>query len=182
MVVVNRKRKTRLAGLAVAAAALALAGCGDGPGSPGPGSSGQVPTSAAQTIVFATAGVGSEGAATAAAIAGFEKLHPNIKVSVLALSTDSTTAQQQEEHYFLAGSSTPDVVYTDVTWPSTFAKSGWIADLSPYHPDTSAFFPAQMATGEYNGSVYAIPWFINAEGLFYRTDLVKTPRPRLGSA
>ncbi|MGH3403038.1 MAG: extracellular solute-binding protein [Streptosporangiaceae bacterium] len=125
--------------------------------------------------MWATAGLGSEGTASKAAIAGFEKLHPNIKVSMLQVSTNSTIAQQQEEHYFIAGSSTPDVLYTDVTWPSTFARSGWLANLSSFHPDTSSFFPGQMATGDYNGGVYAIPWFINAEGLYYRTDLVKTP-------
>jgi multiple sugar transport system substrate-binding protein len=32
-----------------------------------------------------------------------------------------------------------------------------------------------MATGQVKGGVYAIPWFINAEGLYYRTDLIKTP-------
>ena len=32
-----------------------------------------------------------------------------------------------------------------------------------------------MATGEYNGSVYAIPWFINAEGIYYNTSIIKTP-------
>lgn len=157
----------------MAAVALAAAGCGSS-GSSSTASS-QVAASAKQTIVFATAGLGTEGTATKAAIAGFEKVHPNIKVSILNLSSNSTVAQQQEEHYFLAGASTPDVVYTDVVWPATFARSGWLANLNKFHPDTSAYFAGQMATGEYNGGVYAIPWFINAEGLYYRTDLIKTP-------
>ena len=151
---------------------IGLAACGSS--SPSSASS-QVAASAKQTIVFASAGLGTEGTATKAAIAGFEKLHPNIKVSLLSLSSNATVAQEQEEHYFLAGSSTPDVLYTDVTWPTTFARSGWIAKLNSFKPDTSAFFAGQMATGDYNGGVYAIPWFINAEGLYYRTDLIKTP-------
>ena len=109
-----------------------------------------------------------------AAIKGFEKLHPNITVSLMSLSSNSTVAQEQEEHNFIAGSSTPDVVYTDVVWPATFARSGWIANLDSFHPDTSEFFPGQMETGDYNGSVYAIPWFINAEGIYYNTSMVKT--------
>jgi multiple sugar transport system substrate-binding protein len=151
--------------------AIGLAACGSSPSA----ASSQVAASAKQTIVFASAGLGTEGTATKAAIAGFEKLHPNIKVSLLSLSSNSTVAQEQEEHYFLAGSSTPDVVYTDVTWPSTFARSGWIAKLNSFKPDTSAFFAGQMATGDYNGGVYAIPWFINAEGIYYNTSLIKTP-------
>ena len=84
-------------------------------------------------------------------------------------------ALQQLQHYFIAGSATPDVITTDVTWPSTFARSGWLANLNSFHPNTGAFFPGQVATGQYNGGLYAAPWFINAEGLYYRTDLIKTP-------
>jgi multiple sugar transport system substrate-binding protein len=165
----------RVAAAAIAASALlaaALTACGS---STTPSASSQVPLSAKQTIVFASAGLGTEGTATKAAIAGFEKLHPNITVSLLPLSSNSTVAQEQEEHYFIAGSSTPDVLYTDVVWPSTFARSGWIANLDSFKPDTSAFFAGQMSTGEYSGGVYAIPWFINAEGIYYNTSIIKTP-------
>jgi multiple sugar transport system substrate-binding protein len=165
-------RRPRVALAAVTAGtmvAIGVAACGSS-GS----SSSQVPASAKQTIVFATAGLGTEGQATKRAIAAFEKLHSNIKVTILNLSSNSTVAQEQEEHDFIAGSSTPDVLYTDVTWPSTFARSGWIANLNSYNPDTSEFFPGQMATGKYNGGVYAIPWFINAEGVYYNTSMVKT--------
>jgi multiple sugar transport system substrate-binding protein len=167
----GRGRLTAVIGTAIVAA-LGLAACHSSTSTSG------IAITAApakQTIVFATAGLGAEGAATKVAIAGFEKLHPNITVTILNLSSVSTVAQQQEEKYFLAGSATPDVLYTDVIWASAFARAGWIANLSSFHPDTSAFFPAQAATGEYNGGIYAIPWYINAEGLYYRTDLVKTP-------
>jgi multiple sugar transport system substrate-binding protein len=160
-----------------AAAALALAACG----SSGPSAAAkQVPASAKQTIVFATQGLGSEGSATAAAVKAFERLHPNIHVSILSLSPTSDVAFEQLTQRFIAGSGTPDVITSDVIWPAQFARSGWLANLSRFHPDTSAYFPAQMATGEYKGGIYAIPWFINAEGLYYRTDLVKTPPRTVG--
>lgn len=168
---------TQIRSLAViAAGGLLVAGvaaCGSSPSS-APASS-QVAASAKQTIVFATQGLGTEGTATANAVKAFEKIHSNIKVTILSLSPTSDVAEQQLEHYFIAGSSTPDVVTTDVTWPSTFARSGWIAKLDSFHPATSSFFPGQMATGSYNGGTYAIPWFINAEGLYYNTSLVKSP-------
>jgi multiple sugar transport system substrate-binding protein len=151
-------------------AALGLAACG----SSGGGGS-QVSASATQTIVFATGGLGTEGQATTQAIQGFEKLHKNIKVTIDNVSSNSTVAEEQEQHNFIAGSSTPDVVYTDVTWPSTFAQSGWLANLNSFHPSGSEFFPGQWQTTQYKGGTYAIPWFINAEGLYYRTDLIKTP-------
>jgi multiple sugar transport system substrate-binding protein len=149
-----------------------LAACGSSSSSP-PASS-QVAASAKQTIVFATQGLGTEGTATANAVKAFEKIHPNIKVTILSLSPTSDVAEQQLEHYFIAGSATPDVVTTDVTWPATFARSGWIAKLDSFHPATGSFFAGQMATGSYNGGTYAIPWFINAEGLYYNTSMVKS--------
>lgn len=162
---------------AIAAGGLLVAGVAACGSSSGTGSSAgkQVAASAKQTIVFATQGLGTEGTATQTAVSAFEKLHPNIKVQILSLSPTSDVAEQQLEHYFIAGSSTPDIVTTDVTWPATFARSGWIANLNSFHPATSSFFPGQMATGSYKGGTYAVPWFINAEGLYYNTALVKTP-------
>jgi len=169
------RTKRRAAAVAVAigtAASLAAAGCS----SSGSGPAGkQVPASARQTIVFATQGLGAEGTATQAAVKAFEKLHPKIHVTILTLSPTSDVAYQQLTQRFTAGSSTPDVITSDVIWPVTFARPGWLANMNKFKPDTSAFFPGQMATGMYKGGIYAIPWFINAEGLYYRTDLIKTP-------
>ncbi len=169
------RTKRRAAAVAVAigtAASLAAAGCS----SSGSGPAGkQVPASARQTIVFATQGLGAEGTATQAAVKAFEKIHPKIHVTILTLSPTSDVAYQQLTQRFTAGSSTPDVITSDVIWPVTFARPGWLANMNKFKPDTSAFFPGQMATGMYKGGIYAIPWFINAEGLYYRTDLIKTP-------
>jgi multiple sugar transport system substrate-binding protein len=168
-------RGTKIRSVAViAAGGLLVAGVAACGSSPSSSASSQVAASAKQTIVFATQGLGTEGTATANAVKAFEKIHPNIKVTILSLSPTSDVAEQQLEHYFIAGSSTPDIVTTDVTWPSTFARSGWIANLDSLHPATSSFFPGQMATGSYNGGTYAIPWFINAEGLYYNTSMVKS--------
>jgi multiple sugar transport system substrate-binding protein len=171
-IVARRRRAAVAAAALVTTAALAAAGCGSS-GSGGAGK--QVPVSAKQTIVFATQGLGAEGTATAAAVKAFEKANPNISVKILTLSPTSDVAYQQLTQRFTAGASTPDVITSDVIWPTTFARPGWLANLKKFHPDTTAFFPGQMATGEYKGGIYAIPWFINAEGLYYRTDLIKSP-------
>jgi multiple sugar transport system substrate-binding protein len=128
-----------------------------------------------QTITFAESGLGSEGAQTQKAINGFEKANPSIKVNILVLSPNSTTYLEQLEDRFIAGSSTPDVLESDVTYPPKFAKAGWIKELNSFKPNMKQFFPTEVAAGKYKGKVYAIPWFDNPEGLFYRTDLIKTP-------
>lgn len=152
----------------VAVAALAAAGCSSGSGK-------SVSATTKQTIVFAEAGLGPEGAQTQKAINAFHKANPNITVHIQVLSSNSTTYLSQLEQSFTSGSSTPDVFESDVTYPAKFAQAGWVLPLNSFHPNMSQFFPHQVAAGTFNGKTYAIPWFDNPEGLFYRTDLIKTP-------
>jgi trehalose/maltose transport system substrate-binding protein len=161
----------RAGAMAVAVTALAggAAACSSS------SSSSSVSASSKQTIVFAESGLGTEGQQTQVAINAFEKANPNIKVNVQVLSSDSTTYLSQLEHDFIAGSPTPDVFESDVTYPAKFAQAGWVLPLTKFNVDTSQFFPHEVAAGTYNGTLYAIPWFDNPEGLFYRTDLIKTP-------
>ncbi len=167
------KRAVRWRAVTVSVGAVALAAgaaaCSSG------SSSSSVAASATQTIVFAESGLGTEGQQTQVAINAFEKANPNIKVTVQVLSTDSTTYLSQLEHDFISGSSTPDVFESDVTYPAKFAQAGWVLPLTQFNPNTSQFFAHEVAAGTYNGTVYAMPWFDNPEGLFYRTDLIKTP-------
>ncbi len=158
--------RSRTIGAGVVGAALLLSACGASPSGGHP---------AVTTIVFASQGLGLEGQATAQAIKGFEKANPSIKVQMLTLSPSSNSAYQQLTQRFTAGSPTPDVVTTDVIWPATFAKAGWLMPLGRFNPNTGAFFSGQIKSGQYRGQQYAMPWFINAEGIYYRTDLIPTP-------
>ncbi len=164
-------KRGRGAVVGLAGVALLAAACGTSTPTKPTG----VPASAKQTITFAESGLGTEGQATQAEINAFEKLHPNTTVKIDVLSSDSTTYLQQLEQRFAAGSSTPDVFESDVTYPAAFAKAGWVLPLDSYKPDLSSFFSGEVAAGQYQGATYAIPWFDNPEGLFYRTDLVPTP-------
>jgi multiple sugar transport system substrate-binding protein len=165
----NRRRKALAVVAASAMVAIGLAACGSS------SSSKPVSSSSKQTIVFAESGLGTEGAATQTAINGFEKANPNITVKIDVLSSDSTTYLSQLEHSFIAGATTPDVFESDVTYPAKFAQAGWVLKLDSMNPDMSQFFPHEVAAGTFDGGTYAIPWFDNPEGLFYRTDLIKTP-------
>ncbi len=155
----------------VAGTAIAVAACGGSKKE----ESKSVAASAKQTISFALAGLGTEGEETKRAVKTFEKANPNIKVELDILSPNSTTYLEQLEHRFIAGSTTPDLLESDVTYPAKFAKAGWIRSLSSFKPEASRFFPTQVQAGEYKGTLYAIPWFDNPEGLFYRKDLIPSP-------
>jgi multiple sugar transport system substrate-binding protein len=161
------RQNSLLAGTAAALLGAGLvAGCG---------SSSQQAAGGVVTIEFATQGLGAEETATNAAIHGFERANPKIKVKDFILSSNTTDALQQLTQQFVAGSGTPDVIESDVVYPASYAQSGWILPLNRFHPDMSNFFPGQVATVTYHGQYYGMPWFINAQGVFYRTDLV--PRP-----
>jgi multiple sugar transport system substrate-binding protein len=129
-----RRRRALAPAAALAAAALGLAACGSSGGS-----SKAVSASAKQTIVFAESGLGTEGQQTQTAINGFEKANPSIKVKIDVLSSNSTTYLSQLENSFTAGSPTPDVFESDVTYPAKFAQAGWVLNLTKLHPDMSQF-------------------------------------------
>jgi multiple sugar transport system substrate-binding protein len=153
--------------LAALVAATALAACGAGAGAGIP--AGPV------TIEFATQGLGQEGDATNRVVAAFEVANPSIHVNILSLSAVANVAYTQLLQRFGTGSPVPDVVTLDVIWPAAFAKAGWLAPLDRFQPDRANFNPAQVRAGTYRGQLYAVPWFINAEGVYYRTDLVPAP-------
>lgn len=159
-------RRRSLAVLSGAGLLLTIAGCGSTPAASGPHN---------VTIVFATQGLGTEAQATQAAVNSFEKIHPHIHVQIETLSASSNDAYQTLITDLTSGSGTPDVITADVIWPATFAAAKWILPLNQFHPDTSRFYQGMVKSGEYHGKLYAMPWFINVEGLYYRTDLVKTP-------
>ena len=149
---------------ALGAGAVALGACA--------GAQGGHVGSGLTTIEFATQGLGLEGDATNKAIAAFEQEHPSIRVNVLTVSATADVAYQELTDRFAVGGSMPDVVTLDVIWPATFARSGWLAPLDRFRPSRSDYFQGQVDAGTYRGRLYAVPWFINAEGVYYRTDLV----------
>lgn len=174
------RRPGRRAAGAMAAACLApaIAACGSSSGSSSGPASGQVPLSAHQTIVWAIQGgtsnaIGSEGLASANEVAGFEKLHPNIKIKVIPLSEDADTARQTIDRYFLADSSTPDVMDASSDWIGPMASAHFIYPLSSW--GLGGFLPGAVEETSLDGKLYGAMWYYNVEGLYYRRDLVKTP-------
>jgi trehalose/maltose transport system substrate-binding protein len=159
--------RTRRAAVAVASVALlSLAACSSSSSSP------QQSASTKQTITFAISGLGGEGQYTETQISKFEKQNPNIHVSVDVLSSDSTVFLSQVNNAFAAGSPTPDLVESDITYTAKWAAAGYV---KPVSCSPGQFNQAMISTGMYKGKLYSCPWFLNVEGLWYRTDLVPTP-------
>lgn len=105
----------------------------------------------------------------------WNKGHADQKVTLVELpesSDDQRTAMVQD---LQTGSGKYDLLATDVNWTAEFAARKWIEPLDSYNIDTSSIIKSTLETGTYQDKLYAFPYTTNAEMLFYRTDLVKTP-------
>jgi multiple sugar transport system substrate-binding protein len=125
-------------------------------------------------VVFKHGKIAGDPAAFRQLLDRFEKEHPGIKVrdETLPSSTD-----EQHQFYVInleGGSGDFDVLSMDVIWVPEFARAGWLTDLSGILPrsERNEFFPGPMRAVTFEGSVYAIPWYIDAGVLYYRKDLL----------
>ena len=174
-------RHLRRTGAALAlASAVGIAACGSSSSSSTVKQVATKTPTGPQTVVWAvqggvSGGVGSEGLATRKVIANFEKAYPNIKVKVLALSSDADTALQTINQHFIAGEGTPDVIDSDPTWVAPFANAGFIVPMSQLGIGPGQFLAGEVDQGSFNDKLYGVFWYDGAEGLYYRKDLVKTP-------
>jgi len=69
----------------------------------------------------------------------------------------------------------PDILQLGTTWVPAIAAMNGIEDITELVDDiggASAFIPASWQTTMIEGkpSVYAVPWFVDARALYYRTD------------
>jgi multiple sugar transport system substrate-binding protein len=132
----------------------------------------QQAASSKQAITFAISGLGAEGTYLEKQVKEFEAANPNINVVVNVDSSNSTVFLSQINNSFAAGASTPDLVESDVTYTAKWAAGGYLAPVSC---SASDFNSAMWSTGTFQGKQYSCPFFLNTEGLWYRTDLIKTP-------
>ncbi|MCM4082862.1 ABC transporter substrate-binding protein [Paractinoplanes hotanensis] len=70
-----------------------------------------------------------------------------------------------------------DILGMDVTWTQEFASASWIKEWTgdDRAEIENGTLPGPMASGEYNGKLYAAPNNTNVQLLWYRKDLVPTP-------
>jgi multiple sugar transport system substrate-binding protein len=112
-------------------------------------------------------------------IEAFEKEHPNIKIKFQEMPSDSGEQHDQYVTAFSAKSSEIDVFDADVIWPAEFAQANYALDLDRFIEaddiDMDAYFPGPVQAGNFKGKQWAMPKFIDAGVLFYRTDIVDDP-------
>lgn len=165
-------RKIMTVGLA-AAMVFSLAACGQASEEGGGDGDGDEQV----TITYAR-GKDQTGA-TLKLIEAFEEKHPNIKVEYKEMPADTGTSHDQYVTMFSGGSDEIDVFDLDVIWPAEFAQGGYLQPLDRFIEkdgiNMDEYVQGAVDAGNYNGRQWAMPKFLDAGLLYYRTDLVDSP-------
>ena len=89
--------------------------------------------------------------------------------------SSSTEVHQTLVQQLARKDGTPDVFTQDVIWIAEFAGAGWAAPLDSYFStsDRDAYFPGLIQACTWQGKLTALPWFVDAGMLYYRTDILQ---------
>jgi multiple sugar transport system substrate-binding protein len=155
-------------GIAVVAAGLLLTGgCTSGStasGEPAPATNGIGPI---------TLAVGKDNPGwLQGVITGWNKQNPRQKVTLLLLPEASNDQLAQLVANLQAKSDEYDVIDMDVIWTAEFASNGWIIPLPESQFPLGDFLKPAVDTAMYQGRLYAVPDYSNADVLYYRKDIL----------
>jgi multiple sugar transport system substrate-binding protein len=162
------RQLTRPASAAVPLLALVLAAAGcSSSSSPSAGPS--APTGVGPIKVLLGA---DSGNSMTNLINAWNTAHPDQKVTVVTLPQSADDQRQLMIQDFQTKAGTYGVIEIDAIWNTEFASHGWLTALPADKINASAYIPATLATGDYFGKTYSVP-FDSGAGLFFgRTDLL----------
>jgi len=107
----------------------------------------------------------------------FMQRNPGVKVEVEVGGATSEQQQQYLNTVLSAKDSTLDVVLIDVIRPAQWAAQGWAEPLDAYlgaerDAVMARYLPAYREANVVDGKVIALPYFADAQFLYYRKDLL----------
>jgi multiple sugar transport system substrate-binding protein len=154
------------------ALSLVLAACSDK--EEGSSSSGGGDKDEKVKIVYARGKDDTQG--TTAMVEAFEKKYPNIDVEFKEMPADTGKQHDAYVTAFNANSDEIDVIDLDVIWPAEFAQAGFLLPLDRFIEkdgvDIDGYNQGAISAAKFKGKQWALPKFIDAGMLFYRTDLI----------
>jgi trehalose/maltose transport system substrate-binding protein len=158
-----------------AAAVVSLAGCtpASGAASSAAGGTGGA-TSLTSGIGPITFAIGSDDISwLTPVLSAWNASHPGQRVTPLYLPEAANDQLAQLVANLQAKSDAYDVIDLDVVWTAEFASAGWIIPLPAGKFPLGDFLPPAVGTAQYQGRLYAIPYYSNADLLYYRSDILK---------
>jgi multiple sugar transport system substrate-binding protein len=122
-------------------------------------------------ITFAT-GELDTGSYLPALLRQWNTAHPRQRVTLIPLPDEADDQHAQMVANLQTRSSLYDVMSLDVVWTAEFAANGWIVPLNPRLFPLPDFLPPAVATAQYAGRLFAVPFTSNAGLLYYRSDIL----------
>ena len=177
----RRVKGWQLTALAGAAGVLALAACSSSgttsssTGTPAAGNSSASGSATSGSITWSASPINTSGTdVRQVLIRDFEKLYPNIHVSLISAPTNTDTNRATLATQISGGATSPDVFMGDVIWPAQFGAHQLAVPLSDYLPASywSQFAPGLVQGATYKGKIYGSPLFEDQGFLYYRKDLL----------
>src|SRR5215475_1974383 len=155
-------------GIAVLAAGLLyLTGC------TADGAPAESPTPSADGTGPITVAIGKDNSGwLRGIIAGWNQHHPGQQVTLLLLPQAANDQLAQLVANLQAKSDLYDVIDMDVIWTAEFASNGWIIPLPQGQFPLGEFLKPAVDTAMYQGRLYAVPDYSNADLLYYRKDVL----------
>jgi ABC-type sugar transport system permease subunit/ABC-type glycerol-3-phosphate transport system substrate-binding protein len=150
----------RRAATAVLALIAACAGGGDDP---------------RPVIRVSASALGDEGAILRRQLDRYAAAHPELRIELYPTPDAADLRHQLYVQWLDAGVAQPDVLQLDLVWTPELAAAGWIAPVPAGVAEADAFVPAAVTAAGWDGTAYAVPWFVDVGMIYYRTDLVPAP-------
>lgn len=125
-------------------------------------------------LTISGSAVGREADVLREQLQRFSATH-GIHVEIRATPDSADQRHQLYVQWLSAHAADPDVLQLDVIWMSEFAAAGWLLPLDRLEPAMADFFPAAIAANRWRGSLFGLPWFVDAGMLYWRTDLLERP-------
>lgn len=125
-------------------------------------------------LTVSGSGVGREAEVLRDQVRRFSAQH-GIDVEIRVTPDSADQRHQLFVQWLSAHAADPDVLQLDIIWMPEFAAAGWLLPLERFQPSTADFFPATIEANTWRGSLFGLPWFVDAGMLYYRTDLLERP-------
>jgi multiple sugar transport system substrate-binding protein len=172
-----RKKKWMTKMLAISfAASIALAGCNKANNEAEPGKDTDEKEEPKEEIVLKFAAQNDNTPATEKLIAAFNEQNSEYDIEWVEMTNDSAQMHDQLLNSLSSGSSEYDVLSLDVVWAGEFAGAGYLEPIDVRMNDASYnkadFNAGSMASGNYKGKQYTLPFFPDLGLLYYRSDIV----------
>jgi multiple sugar transport system substrate-binding protein len=168
-------KTTRFLAVLAATALLAIAGCGGDDDDDGGGAAAdaeKVTEARASGDVTWCIGKDTSGAFQTV-VDAFNEANPDANVKLLQLPEAADEQRRLQIQRLRAESPECDVLGMDVIWTAEYAAQGWLLDVSDFiSQNGDQFIESTVATTEYEGKNYAVPFNSNAGFIYYRTDQV----------